>query len=272
MMETPILQVQHLGVRFDEVVAVNNISFDLQRKSTCAIVGESGSGKSVTALSILGLLPKTASIEGQIYFQQKELLKSSPYELRKVRGSGIAMIFQEPMTSLNPVFTVGEQIQETIHAHQTISTKASKQKTVTALQEVGIQADRFSAYPHELSGGMRQRIMIAIALVCKPQLLIADEPTTALDATTSIQIMELLITLKEKRGMSLLLISHDLDLVARVSDQVLVMKDGNLVETGDASEVLSAAKHPYTKALLACKPSIHKKLRRLPTIADTLQR
>lgn len=267
-MEHNVLQIEKLSVSFHGKVAVDNCCCAVTKGNTLAIVGESGSGKSVTALAILGLLPSYASVCGEIWFGQKQLVGMSEAELRKIRGSEIAMIFQEPMTSLNPVFTIGEQIEEVVRLHHSISKKNVRNSVMTIMDEVGLPRERIGAYPHEFSGGMRQRVMIAMALACEPSLLIADEPTTALDATTSKQIMDLLIEVKRHRGMSMLFISHDLGLVSEFADNICVMWDGKIVESGETSRILQNPAHVYTKALLACRPSLITKKERLQTIQD----
>ncbi len=248
-----LLQIQNVSVAFQNQKAVNQLSFDIQKGKTTAIVGESGSGKSVTALAILGLLPREAQIVGTIMFEKKDLLSVSEKHLRRIRGSKIGMIFQEPMTSLNPVFTIGEQIAEVIKLQKNQSRRGIQAKTREALQEVGIQSNRIHGYPHEFSGGMRQRVMIAMALANEPQLLIADEPTTALDATTAKQIMKLLIAMKIRRKMSMLFISHDLGLVSNIADALCVMHLGCLVESGMVEQVIGNPTCEYTRTLLSSR-------------------
>jgi peptide/nickel transport system ATP-binding protein len=220
----------------------------------------------VTALSILGLLPNYSNVSGEILFGEEQLIEMPQSKLRSIRGSEIAMIFQEPMTSLNPVFTIGEQIEEVVRIHRSLSRKNVRKVTFESMEEVGLSHHRRGSYPHEFSGGMRQRVMIAMALVCEPSLLIADEPTTALDATTSKQIVQLLMEIKNRRGMSMLFISHDLGLVSEIADDICVMRNGKNVESGDVNQVLQYPEHPYTKALLACRPSLTVRKDRLMTI------
>ena len=255
-MQDAVLHIKDLCIAFASKTVLHDVSLSLEWGKTLAIVGESGSGKSVTAMAVLGLLPKSTKVQGSILFEGVELQNASASLLRTIRGNNIAMIFQEPMTSLNPVFTVGEQIEETVRLHRNLSRKKAKEVSMSALEEVGISSKRFSSYPHEFSGGMRQRVMIAMALVCEPMLLIADEPTTALDATTSRQIMKLLHALKTQRAMSMLFISHDLKLVASIADDVCVMQHGRVVERGIAREVLHAPKHAYTQELVSCIPTL----------------
>lgn len=261
-----MLEVKKLQITFGKHVAVHEIDFLIKRGESLAIVGESGSGKSVSALSILGLLPKNATVEGEILFEGQNVCKMNNSQLQKLRGKKIAMVFQEPMTSLNPVFSIGEQIMETILAHESISRSGAKYRTLLALEEVGIPTSRFKSFPHEFSGGMRQRVVIAIALACTPDVLIADEPTTALDASTSLQIIDLLKRLQQDRGMAIIFITHDLCLVPSIADQICVMRSGKIVERGESSNVLNMPTHTYTKALIACVPSIYTKRKRLPTI------
>lgn len=255
-MRKVLVETKNLCIDFEKHRVVNNVSFSVHTGETLAIVGESGSGKSLTALAILGLLPPTASAAGSIMFEAENLLQVTPTKLRSIRGKSIAMIFQEPMTSLNPVFTIGEQIEEAVKLHRDVSRKSARTITLSALEEVGIPSKRSKAYPHEFSGGMRQRVMIAMALVCEPILLIADEPTTALDTTTSRHIMQLLLEIKTRRAMSMLFISHDLKLVASIADNVCVMQNGSFVEQGVAVKVLRQPTHPYTQELVSCLPSI----------------
>jgi ABC-type glutathione transport system ATPase component len=251
-----LLDIKNLCVDFKNQRVVNHVSLSVFAGETLAIVGESGSGKSLTALAILGLLPPTARTHGSIMFEGENLLQVTPTKLRSFCGNSIAMIFQEPMTSLNPVLTIGEQIEETVRLHRDVSRKSAKAMTLDALEEVGIPSKRYKSYPHEFSGGMRQRVMIAMALICEPMLLIADEPTTALDATTSRNIMQLLLDIKTRRAMSMLFISHDLKLVASIADNVCVMRSGTFVEQGVAVEVLRQPTHPYTQELVSCLPSM----------------
>ena len=255
-MQQPILQINDLVISFGTQPAVEGASFFIERGKTLAIVGESGSGKSVTAMAILGLLPPTSQVRGEIVFEGINLLCATTKHLRSVRGNKVAMIFQEPMSSLNPVFSIGEQIEEAASLHRKVSRKTAKTLTRDVMEEVGLDRERFHAYPHEFSGGMRQRVMIAMALVCEPDLLIADEPTTALDATTSRQIMKLLFQSKERRNMSMLFISHDLHLVSSIADTVCVMRQGKIVERGAVADVLQKPKHAYTQELLDCVPTI----------------
>jgi microcin C transport system ATP-binding protein len=259
---TPLLQVRDLAVSFDtpdgEVRAVRGISFDIERGETLALVGESGSGKTVTALSIVQLLayPPARHPAGSIVFAGQSLLGAPERVLRRVRGDRIAMVFQEPMSSLNPVHTIGRQVSEVLLVHKAMARAAARVRTVELLRLVGLpEADRrLDAYPHQLSGGQRQRVMIAMALANEPDLLIADEPTTALDVTVQAQILKLLKQLQAKFGMALLLITHDLGIVRKVADRVCVMTDGEIVEAGAVAEVYERPRHPYTQRLLAAEP------------------
>ncbi|MDT7833778.1 ABC transporter ATP-binding protein [Aquabacterium sp. OR-4] len=234
------------------------ISFDIPENSTVALVGESGSGKSVTAMSILNLLPDNAERSGRVLWQGRDLLQAGPDELRAMRGREIACVFQDPMSSLNPVFTIGNQLMEPLRRHLGLSGKAALEKAESLLAEVGMPEPRrrLKAYPHELSGGQQQRVMIAMALACEPRLLIADEPTTALDVTIQRQVLELMAGLKERHRMSLLFISHDLGVVGEISDRVVVMRHGEIREQGEVAGIFNAPQDAYTKALLACRPSL----------------
>jgi peptide/nickel transport system ATP-binding protein len=236
---------------------VNNISFDLPEGKTTCIVGESGSGKSLTALSIIKLLSSQLDLTGDIFFKNKNLSTITNNEMRSMRGKDISMIFQEPMTSLNPVLTIGFQIEESILVHNKLSKNQARKRTEDLLELVGIDPDRYNSFPDELSGGQRQRVMIAMAMSCDPSLLIADEPTTALDVTVQAQVLKLLNTLKQKKQMTMLFITHDFGVVNDIADEVIVMFKGNIVEHGSVSKVLKDPKHPYTKALMRCVPDIH---------------
>jgi len=234
---------------------VNNVSFLIQPGKTTCVVGESGSGKSLTALSVMGLLSKQLlRTNGRVLFQGQDLANLSSEEMRKVRGRQIGMIFQEPMTSLNPVLTIGFQIGEPLTVHLGLKGDALKAKVSSLLEQVGIPAHRANSYPDELSGGQRQRVMIAMSIACEPLMLIADEPTTALDVTVQAQILNLLDSFKTSMNMGMLLITHDFGVVADVADDVVVMFRGEVVEAGTVAQVLNKPKHPYTKALLACVP------------------
>jgi oligopeptide/dipeptide ABC transporter ATP-binding protein len=263
----PLLQVRNLKTHFfteDGVVpAVDDVSFDIRAGEAMALVGESGCGKSVTALSILRLISYPGKIAGgEILYRGKNLLKNTDEEMRRIRGNEIAMIFQEPMTSLNPVFTVGDQIMEAVRLHQKKSKKDARDEAIRSLKLVGIPdpEKRVDNYPHEMSGGMRQRVMIAMALSCNPSLLIADEPTTALDVTIQAQIMELLAGLQEKLGLAVLLITHDLGVVAEFAKRVVVMYTGKVVEEAPVGKLFKDPKHPYTQGLLRSVPKIHKEI------------
>lgn len=234
---------------------VNNVSFAIQSGKTTCVVGESGSGKSLTALSVMGLLSNQLKRQhGKILFQGQDLTKLNAEKMREIRGRQIGMIFQEPMTSLNPVLTIGYQIGESLSVHLGFKGAALKQKVAELLEQVGIPAGRANSYPDELSGGQRQRVMIAMSIACEPALLIADEPTTALDVTVQAQILSLLDSLKTSMNMGMLLITHDFGVVADVADHVVVMFRGEIVEAGTVNQVLKKPKHPYTKALLDCVP------------------
>jgi microcin C transport system ATP-binding protein len=255
-MSAPLLSVKNLSVRFGGNEAVRNISFDIAPGETLALVGESGSGKSVTALSVLQLLPKTAQLSGQVMLRDQDLLQASTDDLRKVRGNDISMIFQEPMSSLNPLHTIEKQIGEILAVHQGLRTNAARARTLQLLDAVGI-ADpetRLASFPHQLSGGQRQRVMIAMALANEPDLLIADEPTTALDVTVQAQILQLLQDLTKRLGMAMLFITHDLGVVKKIVDRVCVMTAGEIVERGATREVFETPQHAYTKHLLAAEP------------------
>jgi peptide/nickel transport system ATP-binding protein len=259
---TPLLQVHNLNVSFatqtGEVAAVRDVSFVIPESGTMGLVGESGSGKSATALAILRLLPPQARVSGEIDFGGQSLLRLAEEEMRRVRGARISMIFQEPMTALNPVMRVGDQVAEAVLAHHRAGQRDAWQRAVEALREVAIPDPerRSRDYPHQLSGGQRQRVMIAMALVNHPQLLIADEPTTALDVTIQAQVLGLLRELREKYKLAVLFISHDLGVVSRVADQVAVMNSGEIVEMGPVAKIFSAAAHPYTRGLISAIPTL----------------
>ncbi|RFC69580.1 MULTISPECIES: ABC transporter ATP-binding protein [Mesorhizobium] len=261
-MSEPLLSVKDLSVTFTQggrtITAVDHISFDIAKGETLALVGESGSGKSVSALSILKLLPypPASHPNGSIVFEGKDLLQCSEQQLRGVRGNDITIIFQEPMTSLNPLHTISHQVMEVLKLHKGMGDKAAQTRTLELFKEVGIRdpEKRLDAYPHQLSGGQRQRVMIAMALANEPKLLIADEPTTALDVTVQAQILELLAKLKQEKGMSMLFITHDLGIVRKIADRVCVMTQGRIVEHGPTAEIFANPQHPYTKKLLAAEP------------------
>ncbi|MEO8685140.1 MAG: ATP-binding cassette domain-containing protein, partial [Devosia sp.] len=255
-MTTPLLSIRDLNIAFGPNAAARSVSFDIGRGETVALVGESGSGKSVTALSILKLLPPSAALSGTIEFKGQNLVAASPAELRAVRGNDISMIFQEPMTSLNPVHTVGRQVGEVLAIHKGLRANAARARTIELLEQVGIAdpASRLASYPHQLSGGQRQRVMIAMALANEPDLLVADEPTTALDVTVQAQILLLLKQLQQRLGMAMLFITHDLGIVKRIADRVCVMTQGEIVETGPVAQVFDHPQHAYTKRLLAAQP------------------
>jgi oligopeptide/dipeptide ABC transporter ATP-binding protein len=265
-MGSKILEVKNLKTSFfseeGEVKAVDDVSFDVFKGKTLGIVGESGCGKSVTSLSIMRLIPNPPGriIGGEILYKGTNLLNLDPAAMRKIRGNQISMIFQEPMTSLNPVFTIGNQIIEAITLHQSLSKKEARNKAIEMLKLVGIPSPekRVDDYPHQLSGGMRQRVMIAMALSCDPQVLIADEPTTALDVTIQAQILDLLRNLQAKVGMGLILITHDLGVVAEMADEVVVMYAGRVVEKGAVREIFKNPKMPYTRGLLNSIPTLSK--------------
>ncbi|MGA9012345.1 MAG: ABC transporter ATP-binding protein [Acetobacteraceae bacterium] len=255
--EAPVLRVDDLTVRFRrrgmDVAAVNGVSFSLARGETLTILGESGSGKSVSLKALMGLLPDYAQIEGDVWLDGKTVLELPPAELAKLRGSAVSMIFQEPMAALDPVYTIGEQIAETIVQHEGVSRAAAMQRTLDLLDHVKIPsaARRMKNYPHELSGGMRQRAMIALALACSPSVLLADEPTTALDVTVQIQILLLLRQLQEEFGMAIVFVTHDVGAAAEISDRIAVMYAGRFVETATTREIMRSPRHPYTEGLLA---------------------
>ena len=252
-----ILSINHLNITPKNApnrLLVNNVSLNLSAGKTTCIVGESGSGKSLTALSIMGLLSSQLQASGSILFQGQELTKLDNKALQRIRGAKIGMIFQEPMTSLNPVLTVGYQIGESLTAHLGLKGAGLKLRIESLLLQVGIPIERANSYPDELSGGQRQRVMIAMSIACEPLLLIADEPTTALDVTVQAQILKLLDELKTRMNMAMLFITHDFGVVADIADDVIVMFRGEIVETGTTQQILSKPKHPYTKALLACVP------------------
>ena len=257
------------------VKALRGVSFDIKAGESLGVVGESGSGKSVMALSIMRLIPEPPGeiTKGQIFLEDKDLLKNSEKQMRKVRGNRISMIFQEPMTSLNPVFTIGYQIDEALILHQNMSKKEAREKTIDLMDQVGIvnPSGRVNSYPHEMSGGQRQRVMIAMAIACRPDLLIADEPTTALDVTIQKQIIELIQNLQEKMKMSVMFISHDLGVIGEIAQRVLVMYNGEIVEEGNTSEIFRNPKKSYTKGLIACRPRLNIKTARLPTVSDFLE-
>lgn len=275
-----LISIQHLSVAFtnegESTVAVKNTSIEIKRGELVAIVGESGSGKSVTAMSLLQLLPKkNCTVNGKIFFYQKatkplDLVAASIKELQSIRGQKISMIFQEPMTSLNPVFTCGKQVMEAILKHEKTNKEAARQKTISLFEKVRLPDPEaiFKRYPHELSGGQKQRVMIAMAISCNPSLLIADEPTTALDVTVQQTILQLIKDLQQQNNMGVILITHDLGVVADIADRIVVMYKGEIVEQGPAATVLQSPQHPYTQALLACRPAGKTRGSRLPVVSD----
>ena len=280
MSEDNLLQVQDLRVTFQvdkrsTFEAVKGISFDIPTNRTLALVGESGSGKSVSAMAILGLLPDNAIIpaSSRILYGGSDLLKATPERLQDIRGKDISVIFQEPMTSLNPVFPVGEQIGEVLRLHMGMTPKAAAARAVELLSEVGIPDPqlRVRSFPHEMSGGQQQRVMIAMAIACEPKLLIADEPTTALDVTIQKQILELVARLQERHHMSVLFITHDLGVVGEIADRVVVMQNGEIQEQGAVKDIFERPQHPYTKALLECRPRLDRRPMRLPVIDDFMK-
>lgn len=276
VVQNPLLKVENLSIEFKTeagpIQAVKNISFEIQKGDVLGLVGESGSGKSVSALSIIHLIPFSSGriSEGSVFFEGKDLLKFSSKEMQKIRGNHISMIFQEPMTSLNPVFTIGEQISEVLRAHNKITQKEAFERSIDLIDQVGIPhpRDRFHSYPHEMSGGQRQRVMIAMAISCHPKLLIADEPTTALDVTIQKQVLSLLEKLQRTYNMAMLFISHDLGVICEIANKVAVLYEGEIVERKACRELFTQANHPYTKGLIACRPSLHENVRRLPTVSD----
>ncbi|MED1202747.1 ABC transporter ATP-binding protein [Heyndrickxia acidicola] len=276
-MAQKLLQVENLVTKFKtadgKLSAVRGVSFSVDRKETLCIVGESGCGKSITSLTIMGLLPSNGEIaEGSINFEGTELTNLKKEELRKLRGNKMAMIFQEPMTALNPVFTVGYQLRESLMIHKGLSKSEANKEGIELLKQVGIPypEKRMKQYPHELSGGMRQRVMIAIALACKPSLLIADEPTTALDVTIQAQILDLIKELKDQLGMGVILVTHDMGVVAEVADRVMVMYAGEKVEEADVETIFNNPQHPYTRGLLKSVPNVDDKEHNLEPIPGTL--
>ncbi len=278
---TPLLEVSNLVTEFRSdtytVRAVDDVSFSVNKGRTLGIVGESGSGKSVTSLSVMRLIqdPPGRILSGQVLLHEPDgsitdLLKVSEDRMRDYRGNRIAMIFQEPMTSLNPVFTCGDQIIEAIKLHQKVSTAEATKRTLHLMNEVQLPRpeNMMVSYPHQLSGGQKQRVMIAMAMSCNPELLIADEPTTALDVTVQATILDLMRQLQQDRGMSMMFITHDLGVIAEIADDVIVMYRGKIVEKGPVQQIFEDPQHPYTKGLLACRPRLDKKLRILPTVRD----
>ena len=271
--ENTLLEVSHLSVAFGGHTVVDDVSYTLQQGRTLGIVGESGSGKSVSTLALMGLLPKNASVSGSAMLDSAELLTLDEEGFRGIRGKRISMIFQEPMTSLNPVQRCGEQVVEMLQQHESISDKEARERVIALFNEVLLPRPEkiFDSYPHEISGGQKQRVMIALALVNNPDILIADEPTTALDVTVQKTILNLLRQLQEKHGTSIIFITHDLGVIAQVADDIMVMYRGKVVEHGSAKQILHSPQEPYTQGLLACRPPLDSKPRRLPTVEEYLE-
>jgi len=276
-MRKQVLEIDNLQTKFrtdnGEITVVDGVSFHIQKGETLGVVGESGCGKSVTSLSVMGLLPQTAKISGgEIRFNGNNLVASSPEAMRKIRGKEIAMIFQEPMTSLNPVFTIGSQIVELVRNHTDMNKKSAKRHAVNMLKLVGIPRPEqvVDEYPHQLSGGMRQRVMISMAMSCDPDLLIADEPTTALDVTIQAQILDLMRDLQKKREMTIMLITHDLGVVAEMCDRVVVMYAGQVVEEAPVERLFESPRHPYTNGLLGSMPNLEEDREYLFSIGGTV--
>jgi ABC-type dipeptide/oligopeptide/nickel transport system ATPase component len=269
----PLLSVEHLHISFGASRAVRDLSFSIKPGEALGLVGESGSGKSVTSLAIMRLLVLQARVSGSIRVAEEELLTAPEEKMRSLRGKTMAMIFQEPMTALNPLMRVGDQVAEAVLAHERVSRKEAFDRALAALDEVAIPdpLSRARDYPHQLSGGQRQRVMIAMAIVNQPQLLIADEPTTALDVTVQAQILELLAQLREKFSLSMLFISHDLGVVSQVSDRVAVMYRGQMVESGSTRQVFTAPAHEYTRGLLNAIPTLRSRRDRALTMVEARQ-
>ncbi|GAA4719679.1 ABC transporter ATP-binding protein [Brevibacillus fulvus] len=271
-----ILQVQQLRTRFKtdqgKVSVVDGVDFSIRQGETLGVVGESGCGKSMTSLSIMRLLPQNGSTEGKITFEGKDLLSLSEKDMQKIRGNEIAMIFQEPMTSLNPLHTVGRQIEEAVLLHRKVTKEEAKKRAIDMLKAVGMPRPEeiYGEYPHQLSGGMRQRVMIAMAMACDPKLIIADEPTTALDVTIQAQILELMQKLKEQTGTSIMLITHDLGVVAEMCDRVIVMYAGQVVEEAEINQLFESPKHPYTIGLMNSVPELDEEREYLETIPGSV--
>lgn len=272
MNKDTILSVENLVVKFflrkSTVEAVNGVSFEIQKGERVGLVGETGAGKTTTALSILKLVPNPPGriTDGNIYLNGENLMEKSEKDMRKIRGNDVAMIFQDPMTALNPVLTVGDQIMEVIRLHNDLGKFEAMDKAKEMLEMVGIPGERYLDYPHQFSGGMKQRVVIAIALACNPKLLIADEPTSALDVTIQAQVLELINNLRDKMGMSLLLITHDLGVVAETCDKVMIMYAGSIVESGTVDKVYRNIMHPYTSGLFNAIPKLHEESDRLEPI------
>ncbi len=268
-----MLKVNNLTLSIHNKIVLKDLTFSLKKGESLGLVGESGSGKSLTSLSLMRLLPEQAVIEkGNILFQDQNLLQLKEEEMRKLRGKSLTMIFQEPMTSLNPVFTIGYQIEEVIKAHENLSKQERQEKVLDLLNQVGIPDPKLKIkqYPHELSGGQKQRVMIAAAIACNPDLLIADEPTTALDVTIQKQVLDLLKKLQEERKMSLIFITHDLAVVSEMVDNIVVLYQGKIVEKSSTKDIFTQAQDSYTKGLLACRPEMNLGIRRLPVLSDFL--
>ena len=272
MMSEKLLDIKDLAVHYasgkDTVKAVNGNSFSLEKGESLGLVGETGAGKTTTALAIMGLVPNPPGkiVNGEIVFEGEDLIQTSQADMRKIRGAKISMIFQDPMTALNPVLTVGEQICEVIHLHQNLPRAEATQRAVQMMELVGIEGSRYNDYPHQFSGGMKQRIVIAIALACNPELLVADEPTTALDVTIQAQVLDLIEKLKANFNTSLLLITHDLGIVAEVCDKAAIMYAGRIVEYGSLEHIYNNTRHPYTVGLFGSIPNFDENVRRLKPI------
>lgn len=272
-MKDNLLEIKNLVIEYQTrkstVQAVNGISLEVPRGTTLGLVGETGAGKTTTALGIMGLIPSPPGkiISGEIYFSGEDLLKKDKAEMRSIRGKQISMIFQDPMTALNPILTVGEQICEVIQLHEKISKKEAIDKSREMLEMVGIPGDRYNEYPHQFSGGMKQRVVIAIALACNPRLLIADEPTTALDVTIQAQVLQLMNNLKKELNTSMILITHDLGVVAETCENVAIMYAGEIVEVGTLADIYENASHPYTVGLFGSIPDLDVEQKRLKPIA-----
>lgn len=278
MSSNNVLEINRLNISFmtdkKKVNAIKDVSFKIKKGEILGLVGESGSGKSITSLSILGLLPTPPAVieDSEILFHGINLIQASEKEMQKIRGNKISMIFQEPMTSLNPLYTIGNQLIESVQNHQSISKKDAKEICIHTLETVGLaRADAMmNEYPHQLSGGMRQRVMIAMAMICQPEILIADEPTTALDVTIQSQILKLMKELNDKTETSILFITHDLGVVAEICDRVIVMYGGRIVEEGSVSDIFKNPQHPYTKGLLRSVPDIRSKQEKLYAIPGSV--